>query len=152
MISIDQSLGKCAWTLWEDGKPINSGIFKSGNSKVKNRIDTVTYFDTLEEQIHYLCDCIYKLVCQTGADKMVFEALSFASIGNATRDLAQLFGAIIERLISCAGICVEDIYKVAPTSLKSFARELLPEDERFDGKLSTGKPKKVKMDKKLMVK
>jgi hypothetical protein len=47
---------------------------------------------------------------------------------------------------------MEDIQKVAPTTLKKFARGFLPEAEQFDGMTKAGKPKLVKMDKKLMVK
>ena len=43
------------------------------------------------------------------------------------------------------------VHEYAPTSLKSYARDFLKPDRQFDGVLKTGKPKKVKMDKKLVV-
>ena len=151
VVSIDQSLGKCAWTLWEGGKARESGILKSGNSKVKGKIKGVTYFDTLEDQTHYLASELVKIFLVNNCSIAVFEALSFGSAGNATRDLAQLFGALIERLMTSGGIVTEDIHKVAPTALKAFARNFLPEADQYDGFTKAGKPKLVKMDKKLMV-
>ena len=43
------------------------------------------------------------------------------------------------------------VTEVAPTSLKSYAHTFLKENEKWDGCTKAGKPKKVKMDKKLMV-
>jgi hypothetical protein len=151
VLSVDQSLGKCAWTIWSKGEALESGIFKSGNAKVKTKYEGVTYFDTTEEQIHFLASELHSVVNGWGASEVIFESLSFGSVGNATRDLACLYGALVERLISTSGIDVNNIYKVTPTTLKAFARKFLPEDEQFDGFTKAGKPKLVKMDKKKMV-
>lgn len=153
LMSVDQSLSKCACTIWgKDGEAKQLVIYKTGNSKVKNKLEGVSYFDTVEEQIKFITDSVSGLAEIHGIDTVIFEALSFGSIGNATRDLAQLFGALIDRLNAGNGVPLEQIHKLPPTTLKSFARRLLPEDEQFQGKTAANKPKYVKMDKKLMVK
>lgn len=159
ILGIDQSLAKCAITRLVGEKVIENSLIKTGKATVKTKRKDTLYFDSLEEQIHHICSGIIVVVEDFQPDFIVFEALSFGSVGNATRDLACLYGALRESLLSeitCYFIPVED---VAPTSLKSFARDLLkPRDavERDEEGnvvlLKSKKAKKVKMDKKMMVK
>lgn len=157
ILGVDQSLSKCAFILLEDGEVTFKAISKTGASKVKTKRKDTTYYDTLQEQIHHVCLDVIRHVERHNPDCIVFEALSFASVGNATRDLASLYGAIRETLIQ-HGLDIS-VIEVAPTSLKTFARGLLKKEDQVerDDKgnvvlLKSKKEKKVKMDKKLMVK
>lgn len=154
LLSVDQSLAKCAWFIWEDGKVINNGVIKTGSSSCKKKFPQVKYFDRVEEQIIYISTKLVDIACHHNVDKVVFEALSLGSMGNATRDLACLYGAAVARLCTSTTtkLLVRDITSIAPTALKSFAREFINEADRYDGKTAAGKPKLIKMDKKLMVK
>lgn len=81
----------------------------------------------------------------------MFEALSFGSIGNATRDLASLYGAIRERLM-LAGVTPEQVLTFTPQSVKKYARSLLSEEEQYVTLNAKGKKNLVKMDKKMVIK
>jgi len=148
-LGIDQSLSKCAFTLLKDGKPVAHCLSKTGKHTVKNKKKDTTYYDGLEKQIHHICIDLCKMVESHEPDTITFEALSFGSSGNASRDLSGLFSAMRETLV----VNFPDIpvYEVAPTSLKSYARDFLKPERQFDGLLKTGKPKKVKMEKKMVV-
>ncbi len=148
-LGIDQSLSKCAFTCMVDGKPIKLALSKTGNSKVKTKRKDATYYDTLQEQIHHICTDLYSQVQEFQPDRITFEALSFGSSGNASRDLACLYGALRECLL--VNFNSIPVYETAPTALKSYARDFLKEDRQVDGFLKSGKPAKMKMDKKLMV-
>lgn len=149
VLGIDQSLSKSAFCHMVDGEVKSLTLSKTGAGKVKNKKKDTTYYNTLQEQIHHVCIDLYNIVDEVKPDNITFEALSFASMGNATRDLACLYGAMRETLVvNFPDIVVEEC---APTSLKSYARDFLSSDRQVDGLLKTGKPRKVKMDKKLMV-
>ncbi len=148
-LGIDQSLSKCAFTLLEDGVPTSHFLSKTGASKVKGKRPDTTYYDCLHDQIHHICLDLIKQVEQHNPDTITFEALSFASVGDVTRSLASLYGAMRETLISIGydGI----VREIPPTTLKSYAHNFLDEDRKYEGLTAAKKPKKVKMDKKLMV-
>lgn len=146
LIAIDQSLAKCAWTVFEDKEVIAKGIIKTGAKTVKKKYEGVAYFDTPEEQIKFICDCVSGIAAKFLVKEVVFEGLSFGSAGNATRNLAGLYFSLCDRLMTQRMINRSSIYSVAPTALKAFSRRLLPEDEQ---KTPTGKG--VKMDKKMMI-
>lgn len=149
ILAIDQSLSKCAYVTFEEGVVKSYGVFKTGNAKVKTKRKDTLYLDTLQEQVHHICNNIIEVVDSFEPDHITFEALSFGSVGNASRDLACLYGAIRERLMfEFKEIPCSD---VPPTSLKSFAHSMLPEDSKWDGMTKAKKPKKIKMDKKMMV-
>ena len=148
-LGIDQSLSKCAFSYSVNGIPERFKLSKTGASTVKNKKPDTTYYEDVHQQIHHICRDLVEYVEEFKPDRITFEALSFASIGNVTRSLASLYGAMRETLI--VNFPNIPVYEVAPTSLKSFGRGLLPDNKQFKGVLKTGKPKKVKMDKKLMV-
>lgn len=148
-LGIDQSLAKCAFCFMVDGKPIDTKLSKTGKITVKNKRPDTTYYDTLQGQIHHICIHLYKHVEHFKPDFITFESLSFGSVGNASRDLACLYGAMRETLkVNFPDIVINEL---APTALKSYARDYLKPERQYEGKLKSGKPKKVKMDKKLMV-
>lgn len=149
VLGIDQSLSKCAFVIMDDGEPINHLLSKTGASKVKTRRKDTDYYDTLQEQIHHICTDLRNTVEIYYPNKITFEALSFASVGDATRNLACLYGAMRETLIVMG--YGGEVTEVPPTSLKSYAHTFLHEDRKWEGSTKAGKPKKVKMDKKLMV-
>lgn len=148
ILGIDQSISKCALVCMEDKEVLQKYVIRTGNNSTAKK-KGVEYFDTLEEQIHYICINLIKVVQEFEPDKINFEALSFGSGGSQTRNLAQLYGAMQESLINIG--YGNKVSSTAPTSLKSFARKFLPEDKQFDGFTTAKKPKLVKMDKKLMV-
>ena len=158
IVGIDQSLAKCAMVYLVDGKVVDKRLSKTGSAKVKSKRKDAFYYSTLQEQIHHVCEDISNFITKHNPEVVVFESLSYASIGNATRDLASLYGAIREVLIQKDISYRLEIEEIAPTSLKTYARELLQPDDRVERDLSgnvvllkSKKPKKVKMEKKLMV-
>ena len=149
VLGIDQSLSKTAMVMMVGGIPVDHLLSKTGNLKTKGRRKDVTYYNTLTEQIHHICEDLLKVVSEFKPDIITFEALSFGSVGSATRDLSVLMGGLRETLI----VNFPDIpvTEVAPTSLKTYARDFLKEESKWEGVLKTGKPKKCKMDKKKVV-
>lgn len=163
LMSVDQSLSHCAVVIWRDGVPVYREMIRTGSTKSKGKQSPdVYYFDTVYEQIEHICKRINELCEEYSPDDYVMEALSLGSIGSATRDLAGLFYCIALSLDDCGNHFIEyfNIHTVAPTSVKSFARSLLPEDEQWEVKEKLDKKKnkmvssksKVKMDKAMMVK
>lgn len=149
ILGIDQSLSKCAFCFMIDGEVVSTDLSKTGASKVKGKRPDTNYYDCLHDQIHHICTDLSDHLSEFKPDKIVFESLSFGSVGDATRNLACLYGAMRETIIGSGW--KGEVYQYAPTALKSYARDFLPEEQQFEGLLKTGKPKKVKMDKKLMV-
>lgn len=133
LMSVDQSLSHCAVVIWSDGKPVYREMIRTGSTKSKGKQQKdVVYFDTVYEQIEFICDRLVELVCEHGVDDYVMEALSLGSIGSATRDLAGLFYSIAISIARDGNNMLDysNIHTVAPTSVKAFARILLPEEER----------------------
>ena len=162
IVAIDQSLAKCAMVFMDTedkDQVVDFTLSKTGNASVKTKRKDVNYYNTLEEQIHQICNDVVTFVKTYSPEYIVFEALSFGSVGNATRSLASLYGAIRETLIREGLTKGTVILDYAPTSLKTFARELLKPLDRVERDekgnivlLKSKKEKKIKMDKKLMVK
>ena len=92
-----------------------------------------------------MCEAFIALTNKHKPTTVIFEELSFASIGNATRNLAGLYHSLIESLHSHCGIPLQDLRQVPPTVLKKFARQFLPTEQQKVG------TKLTKMDKKVMV-
>lgn len=162
LMSVDQSLSHCAVVIWSDGKPVYREMIRTGSTKSKGKQQKdVVYFDTVYEQIEFICDRLVELVCEHGVDDYVMEALSLGSIGSATRDLAGLFYSIAISIARDGNNMLDynNIHTVAPTSVKSFARELLPAEEQLVRKEKLDKKRgavvvswaKVKMEKSHMV-
>lgn len=160
LMSVDQSISHCAVVIWEHGVPIYREMIRTGsNSSRSKKNKDVVYYDTVYEQIRHIVKKILELIDKYKIDKYVMEDLSFGSVGNATRDLAGLFHCIVYALCDKSPKWLDNIHKIPPTSLKSFARNLLPEKdreivkERLDKK--TGKKvyssRKVKMEKSHMI-
>lgn len=149
MLGIDQSLSKCAFVQLTDGVVGDMYLSKTGAATVKVKRPDTNYFGKLSEQIHHICVDLKEQVALYKPDIVVFESLSYGSVGDASRNLAELHGSLMETLI-----CMEfkgKVVEYAPTSLKSYAHTHLHEDLRWDGMTKAKKPKKVKMDKKLVV-
>lgn len=129
LMSVDQSLSHCAVIIWEGDKPSHKYMIRTGStgSKGKQKKD-VAYFDHTVQQIDHIVAEITGLVSLHEIDTYVMESLSLGSLGSATRDLAGLFYCIQMSLINI--LFVDDLHTVAPTSVKAFARNLLPEEER----------------------
>jgi len=149
ILGVDQSLSKCAFVQMQDGEVKSVSLSKTGASKVKTKRKDTNYYDTLPEQIHHICLGLREQVSEFNPDHIVFESLSFGSVGDASRNLACLFGAMQETLIMTG--YKGEVISYAPTSLKSYAHTFLSEDRKWDGKTKAGKPKKIKMDKKMVV-
>lgn len=157
VLGIDQSLSKAAIIHMVDREVVEHSLLKTGSAGVKTKRKDTHYFDDLHQQIHFIVNGIIEEVKYFKPDVIVFEALSFGSVGNATRNLAELYGAIRDRLM--LDYPEIPVHEYAPTSLKSFAKDYLKEEDQVEkdssGKvvlLASKKPKKIKMDKKMMVK
>lgn len=149
ILGIDQSLSKCAFCQMVDGNPSGFNLSKTGASKVKTKRKDTSYYDNLHSQIEHVCEDLLWNIETFNPDRIVFEALSFGSAGSASRDLACLYGAMRHTILTSSW--EGEVTEVAPTSLKTYAHQFLPEDLKWDGMTKAGKPKKVKMDKKMMV-
>lgn len=147
ILGIDQSLAKCAFVCLEDGVVLDKFVVRTGSILTKKK-KGVDYFKTLEDQIHHICLCMEDIVKGFAPDHIQFESLSFGSVGSASRDLAQLYGAMRETLINIG--YGDNVTALPPTSLKTFARQFLSKEKQFEGLTKAGKPKLCKMDKKLM--
>lgn len=165
IISIDQSLSKCAMTVMDNENHIVARHVIRTGGKVKKQDKDVTYYEDLHDQINHIVNEMLNLVVKHKPLAVVFEALAFSSKGNATRDLACLYGAMrwaLKGTANFTGIVVKQ-YEVTPTTLKKFARQFLPEAEQFEKdsngefvrlktKRKDGDDRKFcKMDKKEMV-
>lgn len=154
-MAIDQSLSCTAYTIYYDDKKVivDKGVIRTGSTDAKTKYDpdVVEYCDTVMERVFHIASHLSYISREYGVNKWVLESLSYGSVGNATRDLAILYGAITFCLMREVGAIADDIVSYAPTTLKAYARTLLPEAEQteLNGK---GKPIKVKMNKKMMVK
>lgn len=149
-LGIDQSLSKCAFCVMDEmGKVVYKEVVRTGDINVKTKKKGVFYYDSLQEQIHHLCLSLKNVVEKYHIETITFEALSFGSAGNATRNLACLYGALRETVLE--NYPEITVYEIQPTKLKKYAREFLPEHMQQDGTTKAGKPKLIKMDKKLMV-
>lgn len=132
LMSVDQSLSHCAVVIWDDeGKePETRYMIRTGSTSSKGkRKPDVVYFDHVIQQIDYIASEILNYVKVHKVDTYVMEELAFQAMGNATRDLAGLYYCILSALLE-HHLTIEQIHTVAPTSVKSFARTLLPEEER----------------------
>lgn len=148
-LSIDQSLSSCAMIVFEDSKPIYKIVVRTGSkaSVGKPKKDTV-YFNKEVEQMAHICKEVSTLVQQFEVEHVVLESLSFGSIGTATRSLAGLFYCINYTLL-LDDFPVNNIHTIAPTQVKSFARQFLPVESQTE-KNAKGKDVKTKMSKKQM--
>lgn len=130
LMSVDQSLSHCAVVIWDGDKPSTKYMIRTGSTSSKGkRQSDVVYFDHVIQQIDHIVGQICGYVKLHKIDTYVMESLSLGSLGSATRDLAGLFYCIQMSLMEHY-LDVEDLHVVAPTSVKSFARTLLPEEEQ----------------------
>lgn len=148
ILGIDQSMSHCAAVLVEDGVAKEKNVFRTGSSGSKTKSKGVQYFETQVEQIIYIIDNLVELVNRVKPDFIVLESLSFASVGNATRTLAGLYFCIMFQLHKLG--YADKVKQLAPTSIKSWARDLLPLEEQTVLN-KNGKPIKRKMEKKEMI-
>lgn len=150
-ISVDQSFSSCCITYWVDSEPISFDINKTSSSWVNspNKQD-VNYFPIITQQIDFIVNKIYQAYVDHNAELCIIEAPAVGSYGNAVAALKTLHRAIKEKF-KLEGL--EDrFHDITPTSLKAYARDFLDIEDRIDGKLRSGKDKKVKMEKKHMYK
>lgn len=164
MLSVDQSFRSTGWVLWKNGEVVDKGILSTGNTHTKayqewdkrrscglKYDDTIYYMDTTVEQIHVITDFLWRTYVKGGCSRFVYEGISYGSFGDARASLIVLHKTMREVLIN-NGVPLVDILEVTPTELKAYARGFLPLEEQTDGLLKNGKPNKVKMDKKLVIK
>lgn len=159
-LTLDQSLGKCAWMYWSDGRPVAKGVIRTGDSSAKVKKKGVTYLDGVDRRIDRICDELINIMIEQyphpyeasgNQIPVIFEGLSFGSAGNATRDLAGLYYTLRYSLVDIGLTCYEGMHAYVPTSIKALARDYLPVEKQTEISKNTGKPVKCKMDKKLMV-
>ena len=151
VLSIDQSMSSCACVVFDGDEAIfKEMIHTTRSTKIRDKSPWVNYFEDPAEQIAYITGKIADIAESFKVEHVVCESLSFGSAGNATRDLAGLFFCIQLRLL-LEGMRMDQLHTVAPTSVKSWARNQLPEDQR-SAKNAKGKVEKLKMDKDEMMK
>ena len=166
ILAIDQSLSKCAMVvLNKQNEIIYKEVVRTGSASVKDQKKGVLYYSDVHDQINHIVDRMLINLTKYKPGAVCFEALAFGAAGNATRDLACLYGALRNSLKTTSHITqiFPKVDEISPTSLKKYAREFLPEDEQFEkdsngdyvtlaSKRKGGDNRKyIKMDKKLMV-
>lgn len=142
-MAIDQSFSKCYYTIARDGTIIGRGLIRTGLTASKKQLKSVVYFDTVEDQVYYIAKQLCTLSKEYNVTYVGYETLSFGSIGNATRNLAQLLGGILTLLLD-SGLGSKSLLGFSPSTVKARARKLLPTEEQ------TVEGKKVKMTKALV--
>lgn len=149
IMTIDQSMANAAYVILDDGVAIHRGVLHT-TSKAKPEAHQKA-FDDINEQMIYISDTLFEIASDSfKVDHMVMESLSLGSIGDQTRNLAGLFHVIMTTFLR-RGFTKDQLHVVAPTSVKSFARGLLPKEEQFEGFKKNGDPALVKMQKPHMV-
>lgn len=127
VLTIDQSMASCAFIVLEGKDPVFKEVLHTTGSD--NAKDWQRKFEYPVEQMRFIAGRIAEVALSFKVDHVVLESLSFGSAGNATRDLAGLFFVIQSTLID-NGFTTDRIHTVAPTSVKSWARNCLPEEIR----------------------
>ncbi len=151
VLSCDQSLSKAAYMLTVDGEVTLCHVSRTGKTTNKKKYCSCSYYQTLQEQIRHVVADLEHLVETHKPDIVVLENISLGSTGSAAKDLAALWGAMLDYLHR------NDIpyMNVNPLSLKSYLRGLLPVDMQYQrdtlGRvvyLKSKKPKLKKMEKR----
>ena len=152
VLSIDQSLAKCAVIVWNDNIPIFWDVFKSGGIECKKKLKSVTYFEKEVDKIDFISENIISLVHEYNVEKVILEGLALNAVGNATRSLAGLYYVLLHKLKQLDLVEPEDIIVISPTQVKSKARLLMENNGELETINDKGKTKKskIKMDKQTM--
>lgn len=145
LISVDQSTSHCAVVFWEDNKPVDKQLIRTGSSHSKTKSKGVNYFPIVTQQIDYVCSELCRYAMEFKPEVLVLEIPAMGAFGDAKATLLTLFRAINETLIEKTHLTKDQVLSYSPTSVKSFAREYLPEEERLVNN------KKRKMEKKDMI-
>lgn len=145
LISCDQSTSHCAVIFWQDGKPIDKKLIRTGSTHSKTKSKGVNYFPVITQQIDFVCDKLCDYVEEFQPDHFVLESPAMGAFGDAKATLLTLFSAINETLVEKTCLTKDQVSSYTPTSVKAFARDYLPEEERLINN------KKRKMEKKDMI-
>lgn len=153
VLSIDQSLAKCAVVVWNDNIPVFWDVFKSGGIECKKKLKSVTYFEKEVDKIDFISDNIISVVNEYNVEKVILEGLALNAVGNATRSLAGLYYVLLYKLKQLDLVEPEDIVVISPTQVKSKARLLMENNGELETINDKGKAKKskIKMDKQIMI-
>lgn len=145
LLSVDQSTSSCAIIFWQDGKPIDKKLIRTGSTHSKTKSKSVDYFPIITQQIDFVCEKLCKYVEEFKPNYFVLESPAMGAFGDAKATLLTLFRAINETLVEKTYLTKEQISSYTPTSVKAFARDYLPEEDRLVNN------KKRKMEKKDMI-
>lgn len=148
-LTIDQSMASCAYIVLDGMTPIFKEVLHTTGSDSPKPWQVRFAYPAL--QMEYISQRILETAESFKVDNVVLESLSFGSAGNATRDLAGLFFCIQLTLLR-AGYTMDQVHTVAPTSVKSWARNQLPGDEQEVMNDKGTKMVKIKMGKDEMMK
>lgn len=145
LLAIDASLTSCGYAIFNDNKEvIEIGTIRT-SPKENNK--GIFYSESKLARMSYIAGKILDLTKENKINEIAIESLSFASIGNATRDLAGLFYLILG-LLKFTGFDESKFNLLTPQAVKSYAKTFLPNLE-YDkkGKIIT----KIKMGKNEMI-
>lgn len=150
ILTIDQSMASCAYVVLDGKEPIFKEVLHTTGSD--NAKDWQVKFSTPVEQMDYISKKILGVANAFGVEHVIMESLSFGSAGNATRDLAGLFFCIQLTLVRDGKYRIDQLHTIAPTSVKSWARDHLETDDQSVMNEKGTKLIKVKMGKDEMMK
>lgn len=145
LLAIDASLTSCGYAVFNN----NNKIIKIGSIRTSNKENNkgIFYSESKLARMSYIAGKILDISNEDEISEIAIESLSFASIGNATRDLAGLFYLILG-ILKFTGFDERRFNLLAPQTVKSYAKTFLP-NLKYDkkGKIVS----KIKMDKNRMI-
>lgn len=160
-IGIDQSYSNFAYVIFDENKEVvDRGVLHTGdNNESNSKKQFGRYYNSTQEQLEYLYSEFKPVVSKYSPCQLVFEGLSFGSIGNRVFDLGGLFYFITTSLMMDGLVSIKNIHTITPTSAKKLARDYLDKDDQYEKDKAGNvviaknkKPKVKKMDKPDMLK
>lgn len=134
-IGIDTSLSKFAIVVFDSSTNdiVDNILIRTGYNKNKTKYPFIFYCEKAQDKVNYVVDKAISFLSKylENTESIAIEGLSFASIGNATRDLAGVYHAFLYTLYTLGFASIVESYP--PTTLTKHAKSFLediPKDKK----------------------
>lgn len=146
---IDQSYLNFAVVVFQGKRVIDRVVFHAGESTPANLKKKYDFFcGNIIDQLRYIQNKFDELVDQYDPKYLVFEGLSFGSVGNRVFQLGGLFFHVAVNYLNKFNLQSSDrIVTTSPTEAKKLARSYLPEEDQIFIDKKTNKPVLLKSKK-----